>query len=161
MQTALTLAESLLKDPSNMSDKETKEVVLSLSTTIQALKDLTLQEAKKQLLEMIQYADVLLTGEDIKQMTPKSVKALQTTLKQAKKVYKDEKETLEDIKAMHNTLVTAMKKLEVRLDTTELDHEISIDEDMLNHIDRYEPSSVAKLKDALQQAKDVKKTAKN
>ena len=43
----------------------------------------------------------------------------------------------------------------------ELDHEISIDEDMLNHIDRYEPSSVAKLKDALQQAKDVKKTAKN
>ena len=86
MQTALTLAESLLKDPSNMSDKETKEVVLSLSTTIQALKDLTLQEAKKQLLEMIQYADVLLTGEDIKQMTPKSVKALQTTLKQAKKV---------------------------------------------------------------------------
>ena len=45
MQTALTLAESLLKDPSNMSDKETKEVVLSLSTTIQALKDLTLQEA--------------------------------------------------------------------------------------------------------------------
>jgi len=62
---------------------------------------------------------------------------------------------------MHNTLVTAMKKLEVRLDTTELDHEISIDEDMLNHIDRYEPSSVAKLKDALQQAKDVKKTAKN
>lgn len=152
MQTALTLAESLLKDPSNMSDKETKEVVLSLSTTIQALKDLTLQEAKKQLLEMIQYADVLLTGEDIKQMTPKSVKA---------KVYKDEKATLEDIKAMHNTLVTAMKKLEVRLDTTELDHEISIDEDMLNHIDRYEPSSVAKLKDALQQAKDVKKTAKN
>ena len=161
MQTALTLSESLLKDPSNMSDKETKEVVLSLSTTIQALKDLTLQEAKKQLLEMIQYADVLLTGEDIKQMTPKSVKALQTTLKQAKKVYKDEKATLEDIKAMHNTLVTAMKKLEVRLDTTELDHEISIDEDMLNHIDRYEPSSVAKLKDALQQAKDVKKTAKN
>ena len=63
--------------------------MLSLSTTIQALKDLTLQEAKKQLLEMIQYADVLLTGEDIKQMTPKSVKALQTTLKQAKKVYKD------------------------------------------------------------------------
>ena len=110
MQTALTLAESLLKDPSNMSDKETKEVVLSLSTTIQALKDLTLQEAKKQLLEMIQYADVLLTGEDIKQMTPKSVKALQTTLKQAKKVYKDEKATLEDIKAMHNTCLLYTSK---------------------------------------------------
>ena len=161
VQTALTLAESLLKDPSNMSDEETKEVVLSLSTAIQALKDLTLQAAKKQLLEMIQYADVLLKGEDIKQMTPKSVQALQTTLKQAKEVYKDEKATLEDIKAMHNTLVTAIKKLEVRLDTTKLDREITIVEDMLNHIDRYEPSSVAKLKDAFQHAKDVKKTAKN
>ncbi|WP_289480921.1 hypothetical protein, partial [Klebsiella pneumoniae] len=73
-----------------MSEEDAKESISMLSSAIETLKNVTLQEAKKQLSETIQQARALLEDETIAQMTAESVKALQAALTKANEVYEDQ-----------------------------------------------------------------------
>lgn len=121
VQAAMDAAESLLKDLANMSEEDAKESISMLSSAIETLKNVTLQEAKKQLSETIQQARALLEDETIAQMTAESVKALQAALTKANEVYEDQEATLAHIKEAQTTLTKAIKGLEpIKTDTSAL-----------------------------------------
>ena len=147
---ALAEARTVKENP-EASQNAVDEVFLKLLTACNLLEDGVQKTGLKAAMEG---ADTILGDEVVlEQYTSDSVEAVRAALKKAQQVYGSEAADQETVNQAARELMDAVTRLLAREEATRLDILIQKAEGLLEREEQYTPSSILKLKEALEAAK--------
>ena len=152
LKDAVKAAEDVLKD----ADASREELIAASKAITKAAHELWEIVSKAELNALIEAAK----GYAEEEYTEESFAALSKALEVAKATAIDEDASVDEVTQAITGLATAIAGLEkVTLDTSALEYEIDLAEEMLADIDSYIPSTVEGLKEKLDDAKNALETA--
>lgn len=153
---ALNMAKAVLEKP-DVSQEEVDLAFLKLITVCNLLENDT---QKTGLLATIEGAEAVLADEEsLAQYTEESVQAVRNALAEAKRVYTNEGMNQEEVNAAASKLMDAVTGLLLKREDSRLGILIQKAEAMLKNEAQYTPSTIEKLKTALEAAKAVVKNS--
>ena len=152
LEAAVEAAQTLVDDPTATAD-QLKAANKAMTKAAQELWEIV---SKAELDALIEAANGYLDGD----YTAESLNALQAVIEAAQAVAINDDATTAEVTEAITNLSNAIAGLEsIRLDTSALEHEIELVNEMLANLDDYVPSSVEGLADKLADAQNVLENA--
>lgn len=152
VEEALVLAREVLEKP-EVTQEEVDRAFLKLITRCNLLENDTQKIALK---AVIDGAEAILADEEsMAQYTEESAEAVRTALAEAKRVYTNDGVSQETVNEAARKLMDAVTGLLLKSEDTRLDILIQKAEAILKNEAQYTPSSIARLRTALESAKGI------